>query len=549
MECKFLDSYSAVIDGADLEVWYCRRGDPAVLGRTRDAAARACAACRQSDYGRSPGDLIDEIDRRNHELMALTAIVAAENTAIDLAAILSTAIEVTMETLAADAGWIALARADCFEVAVYRGVSAEYIDHIQTLCADDDLVGRALRERETLVVDDIYAGPETLPFARREGLASMLLAPVKTEDQLLGVLVVATREPRAHSADDTYFVNAAAAQLAAAIDHAVLYRARADRVEIERRLLEAVENVNLSLGRRAAAPTVMVEAAQLMGAAKAALLRVRGDALIAEDVYNLSDSFKRQFLLPLGDSLSGEAIRRGETVACPDVDGEEMIDPYLVAEGGYRALITAPLQSYRGTYGAISVFFDDPRDFDDDDRRLLRTFAGQAAIALENERLLHERDALARIDGLTGVANRAFLEATLEHTMHQMHRNGGIVSLLFIDVDGLKAVNDRFGHQAGDGVLRDLAAVLTRGCRETDLVARYGGDEFVVLMPDTDAAGAGLVRQKVEAAIAEIHPIGDTDQRVTASIGAHTATWPDAQRLLIEADKRMYEAKRGRSAS
>ena len=111
--------------------------------------------------------------------------------------------------------------------------------------------------------------------------------------------------------------------------------------------------------------------------------------------------------------------------------------------------------------------------------------------------------------------NRSYLELTLDQTMHAVHRNGGLVSLLFIDVDDLKTVNDQRGHQAGDRVLRDLARLLADSCRETDTVARYGGDEFVVLMPDTDARGARQVLAKIDKAI-ERRNDGDARRRSAA---------------------------------
>ena len=144
------------------------------------------------------------------------------------------------------------------------------------------------------------------------------------------------------------------------------------------------------------------------------------------------------------------------------------------------------------------MFFERPRRFSDDDKTILATFASQATVALENQRLIREKDVLARTDGLTGVFNRSYLELSLDQTMRTVHRNGGLVSLLFIDVDDLKTVNDQRGHQAGDRVLRDLARLLADSCRETDTVARYGGDEFVVLMPDTDARGARQVLAKID---------------------------------------------------
>ena len=91
-----------------------------------------------------------------------------------------------------------------------------------------------------------------------------------------------------------------------------------------------------------------------------------------------------------------------------------------------------------------------PSSFGDDEKMVLRTFAIQAAIALDNRRLMREKDQMAVRDGLTGAYNRSYLELTLERTEKELRRNGGVVSILFVDLDGLKKVNDNHGHQAGD---------------------------------------------------------------------------------------------------
>ena len=150
-------------------------------------------------------------------------------------------------------------------------------------------------------------------------------------------------------------------------------------------------------------------------------------------------------------------------------------------------------------------------------------------------------------DGLTGVYNRSYLELALERAAKDLRRNGGAVSVLFLDVDGMKAVNDTSGHQAGDRLLIDLATLLRQSCREYDVVARYGGDEFVVLMPGTGAEGARQVALKLDAALARHNATAAGPARVSASMGMHTAGAADIGDLLREADRRMYASKRTRA--
>ena len=208
--------------------------------------------------------------------------------------------------------------------------------------------------------------------------------------------------------------------------------------------------------------------------------------------------------------------------------------------------MVSPLQSHRTTYGALALFFGDVRRFVDEDAAALRTFAIHAAIALDNRWLMQEKERVAVHDGLTDVFNRGYLEIAIERTVKDVRRNGGEVSVLFIDVDGMKDVNDTFGHQAGDALLVELAGLLRDSCRESDVVARYGGDEFVVLMPATDAAGAGEVERKVAAAIAARNAAAGRAPRLSASAGTHTATADGVDTLLREADRRMYTRKRSR---
>ena len=168
---------------------------------------------------------------------------------------------------------------------------------------------------------------------------------------------------------------------------------------------------------------------------------------------------------------------------------------------------------------------------------------------VENHRLqrgLHaanrELAALATEDPLTGLLNRrAFLRAA-ERDRALAARTGAPLSVVMLDLDHFKAINDRYGHAVGDEVLRATAAALTGASRKTDRVARLGGEEFVLWLPDTPAAGAALLADKVRARLAEIAVPG-FDGRLTASAGVAAFTGESLTDLLRRADAALYRAK------
>lgn len=169
--------------------------------------------------------------------------------------------------------------------------------------------------------------------------------------------------------------------------------------------------------------------------------------------------------------------------------------------------------------------------------------------------VLHEQvgalEALSSTDALTGIANRRQFDERLAHELVRLGRHSEPLSLLLLDVDHFKLYNDHYGHPAGDDVLRQLGALLRASCRQQDLPARLGGEEFGLLLPDTDAAGAAAMADKVMKALAALaigHEHSLTASQVTVSIGV--VTWPRVQdggaaEFFAQADKALYAAKHG----
>jgi two-component system, cell cycle response regulator len=156
----------------------------------------------------------------------------------------------------------------------------------------------------------------------------------------------------------------------------------------------------------------------------------------------------------------------------------------------------------------------------------------------------HDLETLAYHDELTGLPNRRFALRQLHALISRARRHAQEVSALIVDADHFKRLNDRYGHQAGDDVLRALAARLRERLREEDIVARFGGEEFLVILPDTDAAGAAAVAEDLRGHVAATgFPVGRIAVPMTVSIGWATWHGETLERLVARADRGLYDAK------
>jgi len=261
-------------------------------------------------------------------------------------------------------------------------------------------------------------------------------------------------------------------------------------------------------------------------------LALVGDALAA--------THDPEALLPviLGAAIEATGATGGRLVAGPrqlSIRGES---------AGATESLVVPLGNGDDT-GSL-VLYPPPDGFPSEARELARWLATQASIALENARLHGLVKAQAVTDELTGLANRRRFMEVLELELKRSDRFDSPLALVLADLDDFKLVNDRFGHQTGDDVLRALSRVFRASLRDVDLPARLGGEEFAVLLPETDALGAeGLAeRLRAELAALELQGPGLDLVHVTASFGV--AVYPEAASgddLLSFADAALYAAK------
>jgi two-component system cell cycle response regulator len=252
--------------------------------------------------------------------------------------------------------------------------------------------------------------------------------------------------------------------------------------------------------------------------------------------------------LKVGDGVSGRAALSGDPLRGRVGDGPGELRP-APGEPGDTSLIAVPLKSSGTVIGVLDLYGSaQPEGFDDNDLATIRTFASQATVAVDNVLLHEEAQRLSITDGLTGLWNYRYFTMTVGKEIERAARFGRPLALLMLDLDHFKDVNDTFGHQRGDTVLVELAGRIRGEVRDVDTVARYGGEEIVVILPETDEAGAVQLAERICDAVRR-KPFGERDlPAVHLTVSAGCAVFPvhgmAASMLLARADEALYEAKR-----
>ncbi len=276
----------------------------------------------------------------------------------------------------------------------------------------------------------------------------------------------------------------------------------------------------------------------------------------------------------LADGEGGAYLAAGEhplqdftftAAAAPELDGIRSAGIMTVSsvdevEGTYpalaRAMIAAQVEAFTivpmvattGPVGALLSFFKRRREFDEHEMDLQVALARQATPVLGRIRLQAELEVLALHDQLTGLANRALLREQLTGALSGSRRHGHPLALVFLDLDGFKAINDGLGHSVGDAVLRTVARRIREVVRAGDLVGRFGGDEFIVICEDADPESALQIGERIAAAVREPSAELPEGFAITASTGISLYSpgdgpSPTPEALFIAADRAMYRSK------
>ena len=246
--------------------------------------------------------------------------------------------------------------------------------------------------------------------------------------------------------------------------------------------------------------------------------------------------------LALGDGVAGAAAVSGEPTWWPGGPEPTAAEPAMARQGA----LAVPVR-FGGQVSAVAAFYGLVRTAPDADAaEAVGILVRQTEVAIDASYLRQEALNLSLTDGLTGLWNRRHFDLQIEHEVSRHSRFREPFSLLFCDVDDFKVINDTWGHPSGDEVLKELSRRMRAATREVDVVTRYGGDEFTLLLPKTGGAGSLRLANKIRAEVSR-RPIAVCGGAITVTISVGAATCPEhgcsASELVAAADAALYRAK------
>ncbi len=422
----------------------------------------------------------------------------------------------------------------------------------------EGITGWVARFRVAQLVDDTARDPRgvTIPGSEPDQDESMLLAPMVREGACLGVVVLVRQGLRQFTEDDLRLLviyASFAAQAMANADATARLREQSDALErqirAQRELLRITESILTTLDQSAVLEKITERLGSLIRCDNIAIEVVERPTgllrpLTARGVH------AEHYLAPWEPGETGVAtwvVDHNEPVLIKDERQDERVNHFRETGPVDGSLIVVPLLGPQGAVGVLTLErMGSATPFDEQEFELVQLFAAQVSIALRNADTFKAAEVRARTDDLTGLLNHGTFKDRLARSVIAADPFG----VVMIDLDGFKAINDGLGHQAGDRMLREIASAILGAARDTDEVFRYGGDEFVVLLPRSDTQGVQAVAERIQAAVAAVGGHGSTwaagRLHVSASIG--TASFPgdgdSEEAILLAADRACIVAKR-----
>jgi diguanylate cyclase (GGDEF)-like protein len=442
-----------------------------------------------------------------------------------------------------------------------RGEEVDHVGHAYPL-ADFPLTRKVLEQRVAVItrINDPAADPAEVDSLRHSGHVAGIKVPLFTGEQVLGLIEVQRDAGDPPFTDaDLQLAQSLAAQAAVALENARLHAAVQENLRERDALLEASSALLSTLDL-----DLLLQ--NILHAAMTAIPRAeKGTVILADEVrqrlhvraaQGYANPQVARLEFDFGKGHTGQALRENRSLLIDDTVGGPHVMPLGATPemDAIRSAIVAPLTPKGAAgppLGVISLDAVAVAAFTSADLRVLETFANTAAIAIDNAQLHAEVQRLAVTDSLTGLANPRAFEQALSTEFMRAGRYGYALSLVIMDIDNFKRYNDTYGHPAGNERLKAIADILRANVRDPDLAVRYGGEEFALLLPHTNKAGALALAERIREAAETSAPLHlpRTEPLPGYSLSLGVASFPidalTAEHLLLAADNAELAAKRG----
>src|SRR5579872_1487934 len=382
--------------------------------------------------------------------------------------------------------------------------------------------------------------------------ASALIVPMKVGDRAVGVLSVQSPRANSYTESDCDLLTAISEQAAVAVENLKNLNASTQRAADLNLLVEVASAVSSELDLHRVFAKIHGQVRRVIDAPLffVALRSGESDAVTLEYLVE-GDRIFPPAEHSMEGTIVGRVITSGKPVLARNTHERDLLTHHKIGEGPttVQSIVAVPMTVRGRTIGAISTQSYVQNAYDERHLKLLSAIAEQSAVAVQNAKLYEQARELADNDALTGLPHQRSVQERLSYELKRARRSGSHLAFLMMDIDKFKSFNDTYGHQVGDRVLKDVAAVLRRVARTTDVIGRYGGDEFCAILPETDRQASYIFKERLLQEIGREPFHLDEQQAIPIRLSIGVAVYPDEcdnhDALLGVADAALYAAKRG----
>lgn len=489
-------------------------------------------------------DLIKKIEAQLRERSTLEKVRIALSSTLKLTDVLKLFLSTAIDITETEVGSIILL--DEKEKKIEKGYNyfknkGELESFRSNTNLSEGISGAILKSKKPLSVKDLSKDENFHPTSIEKGRKGVLAVPVIRQKKIIAILYVNSLSPREFSDREISQLSFLASQAAVAIENARLYSQVEQKIrdlsisyKISQTLISSTLDLETLLSK------ILEELKETFGYLNIAILLKdpQSNKLYFKAAMGYPEKVKKMKLKVGKEGITGHVAATGETFYVPNVSKEKR---YIVGIPSAKSEVAIPLKIRDRTIGVLDVESKESDAFDEWEIKLLSTIGAQIASAIEKSRLYEKTKTLSLTDPLTNLPNRRHFDIMIDNELKRSKRYNRVLSLILIDLDNFKQFNDRKGHIAGDKVLSGHSAIMQSAIRDIDFICRYGGDEFVVVLPETDESFAKGVGERIRKKIRK----ESKTPNITLSIGvsSYPGDGETKESLINASDKACYTAK------